>query len=158
MLIQKNYNISVYKYFLINSKKSNMDYQKNIKENTVFKIKLLVLTEVLRSVVLHYITRPLYLRAYILSCDQQQVQQYILKRYDNTIYKLLLRSKIIKVIPSSTTKIRLIIYIEDPKEAPGVDHAYIEDTEAEETTIADIITISHPIGSNAISVINLDAS
>ena len=55
------------------------------------------------------------------------------------------------------TRIRLIIYIEDPKEAPGVDHAYIEDTEAEETTIADIITTSHPIRSNATFIINLDA-
>ena len=56
------------------------------------------------------------------------------------------------------TRIGLIIYIKDPKEAPGVDHAYIENTKAEETTVVDIITISHPIGSNAISVINLDAS
>ena len=54
------------------------------------------------------------------------------------------------------TRIRLIIYIEDPEEAPGVDHAYIEDTKAEETTVADIITTSHPIGSNATSIINLD--
>ena len=56
------------------------------------------------------------------------------------------------------TRIRLIIRIEDPKEAPSVDHAHVKDTEAEETTIADIITTSHPIRSNAISVINLDAS
>ena len=55
------------------------------------------------------------------------------------------------------TRIGLIIHIEDPKEALSVDHVHIEDTEAEETTIADIITTSHPIGSNAISVINLDA-
>ena len=48
--------------------------------------------------------------------------------------------------------------MEDPKEASGVDHAHIEDTEAEETTIVDIITTSHPVGSNATSVINLDAS
>ena len=56
------------------------------------------------------------------------------------------------------TRIRLIIYIEDPKEASGVDHAHIEDTEAEETTIVDIITTSHSIKSNVISAINLNAS
>jgi hypothetical protein len=56
------------------------------------------------------------------------------------------------------TRIGLIIYIEDPKEAPGVDYAYIEDTKAEETIIADIITTSHPVKSNTISIINLDAS
>ena len=56
------------------------------------------------------------------------------------------------------TRIGLIIHIEDPKEAFGVDYAYIEDTEAEETTIADIITTSHPVRSNTISVINLDAN
>ena len=54
------------------------------------------------------------------------------------------------------TRIRLIIYIEDPEEAPGVDYAHIEDTKAEETTVVDIITTSHPVGSNAISIINLD--
>ena len=48
--------------------------------------------------------------------------------------------------------------MEDPKEALSVDYAHIEDTEVEETTIADIITTSHPVRSNAISVINLDAS
>ena len=38
------------------------------------------------------------------------------KRHDNTIYKLFLRSKkTIKVILSSITRIRPIIYIEDPK-------------------------------------------
>ena len=55
------------------------------------------------------------------------------------------------------TRIGLIIYIEDPEEASSVDYAHIEDTEAEETTIVDIITTSHPIRSNTISVINLDA-
>ena len=80
------------------------------------------------------------------------------ERHNNTIYKQFLRSKIIKVILSSITRIGPIIYIEDPKEAPGVDYAYIEDTKAEETTVADITTTSHPIRSNAISVINLDAS
>ena len=43
-----------------------MDYQQNTKENIIFKIKSLVPIKVLMSVVLHYITRPLYLRAYIL--------------------------------------------------------------------------------------------
>jgi len=81
------------------------------------------------------------------------------KRHDNTIRKLFLRSKIIKVIPSSITRIRLIIYIEDPKEAPSVDHVYIEeDTEVEETTVADIITTTYPVRSDAISIINLDTS
>ena len=56
------------------------------------------------------------------------------------------------------TRIRLIIYIEDPEEAPSINHTYIEDTEAEKTTIADIIITSHPLGSNAISAINLDTS
>ena len=80
------------------------------------------------------------------------------KRYDNTIRKQFFRSKTIKVIPSSTTRIRLIIYIEDPKEAPSVDHAHIEDTEAEETTIVDIITTDHSVRSNVTSTINLDTS
>ena len=48
--------------------------------------------------------------------------------------------------------------MEDPKEAPSVDYAHIKDTEAEETTIVDIITTSHPIRSNTTSVINLDTS
>jgi hypothetical protein len=39
-----------------------------------------------------------------------------------------------------------------------VDYAYIKDTKAEETTIADIITISHFVGSNTIFIINLDAN
>ena len=56
------------------------------------------------------------------------------------------------------TRIGLIIYIEDPKEAPNINYAHIEDIEVEETTIADIITTGHPVGSNAISIINLDAS
>ena len=82
------------------------------------------------------------------------------KRHDNTIHKLSLGiKKIIKVIPSSTTRIGLTIRIEDPKEAPGVDYVYIEeDTEVEKTTIADITTTSHPVGSNTISIINLDTS
>ena len=56
------------------------------------------------------------------------------------------------------TRIRLIIYIEDPEEAPGVDYTYIKDTKAEEITIVDIVTTNRPVGSNAISVINLDAN
>ena len=49
------------------------------------------------------------------------------KRHDNTIRKLSLGiKKIIKVILSSITRIRLIIYIE-------------EDTKVEETTVVDII-------------------
>ena len=56
------------------------------------------------------------------------------------------------------TRIGLIVHMEDPKEASSVNYAYIEDTEAEETTIVDIITTGYPIGSNTTSVINLDAS
>jgi hypothetical protein len=82
------------------------------------------------------------------------------KRHDNTIYKLSLgNKKTIKITLSSMTRIRLIVYIEDPKEALGVNHVYIkEDTKVEETIVADTITTSHSVGSNAISVINLDAS
>ena len=82
------------------------------------------------------------------------------ERHDNTIRKLSLGiKKTIKAIPSSTTRIRPIIRIEDPKEAPSVDYVYIEeDTKVEETTIVDIATTSHPIGSNAISITNLDTS
>ena len=134
-----------------------MDYQQNIKENIVFKIKLLVPIEVSTSVVLYYITWPLYLRVYILSCNQQQVRQYVPERYNNTIYKQFLRSKTIKVILSSMTRIRLIIYIEDPKEAFNINHTYIKDTEAEETIIVDIITTGYFVGSNVTFVINLDA-
>ena len=81
------------------------------------------------------------------------------KRYNNTIYKQFLRSKkTIKITLSSITRIRLIIYIEDPKEAFSVDHAHIKDTEAEETTMVDIVTTSHPVRSNITSIINLDTS
>ena len=81
------------------------------------------------------------------------------KRYDNTIHKLFLKSKkTIKATLSSITRIGLIIYIKDPKEVSSINYIYIEDTKAEGTTIADIITTSHPIRSNAISAINLDAS
>ena len=54
------------------------------------------------------------------------------------------------------TRIGLIIYMEDPKEAFGVDYIHIENTEVKETTIADIITTTHPIKSNAMSMINLN--
>ena len=82
------------------------------------------------------------------------------ERYDNTIYKLSLGiKKIIKVILSSTTRIRLIIRIEDPKEASSIDYIYIEkDTKVEETTMADIITTTYPVKSNTTSIINLDTS
>ena len=82
------------------------------------------------------------------------------KRHDNTIHKLSLRiKKTIKVIPSSTTRIRPIVRIEDPKEAPSVDYIHIEeDIKVEETTIADIATTTHPIRSDITSIINLDAS
>ena len=136
-----------------------MDYQKNTKENIVFGIKSLVLTKVLMSIVLHYTTRLLYLRAYVLSYNQQQVQQYVPKRYNNTIHEQFLRSKIIKAILSSTTRIGLIICMEDPKEAPSIDYVYIEeDTKIEKTTMVDIVTTTHSVGSNAISIIILDAS
>ena len=80
------------------------------------------------------------------------------KRYNNIIHKLFLRSKkTIKAIPSSITRIGLIVYIEDPKETPSINHAHIEDIKVKETTMADIITTSHPVRSNTTSVINLDA-
>ena len=82
------------------------------------------------------------------------------KRHDNTIYKLFLRSKrTTKVTLSSITIIGLIIYIEDPKEAPGIDYIYIEeDTKAEETTEMDIITTGHSVRSNTTFALNLNAS
>ena len=82
------------------------------------------------------------------------------KRYNNTIYKLSLGiKKIIKVILSSITRIRPIVYIEDPKEASSVDYVYIEeDTEVEETTVADIVTTTYPVRSNTTFIINLDTS
>ena len=82
------------------------------------------------------------------------------KRYNNTIRKLSLGiKKTIKVILSSITRIRLIIRIEDPKEASSVNYIYIEeDTKVKETTVADIITTTHPVRSDAISIINLDTS
>ena len=84
----------------------------------------------------------------------------MLKRYNNTIYKLSFGiKKIIKVILSSITRIGLIIYIEDPEEAFSVDYVHMEEnTEVEETTIMDIVTTTHPIKSDTTSVINLDAS
>ena len=56
------------------------------------------------------------------------------------------------------TRIGPIIHMEDPEEASSINHAHIEDTKAEETTVADITITSHSIGSNTTSVINLDAS
>ena len=64
----------------------------------------------------------------------------------------------VSTVTSSITRIRPIIYIEDPKEAPSIDYAYVENTKAEETTMVDIITTSHPVRSNATSIINLNAS
>ena len=82
------------------------------------------------------------------------------ERHDNTIYKLSLRiKKTIKAILSSTTRIGLIIRIEDPKEASGVNYIYMEeDTEVKKTTMADIIITTHLIKSDTMSVINLNAS
>ena len=80
------------------------------------------------------------------------------ERHNNTIYKLSLGiKKTIKAILSSITRIGPIIRIEDPKEAPSVDHVYIEeDTKVEETTVADTVTTTHPVRSDATSIINLD--
>ena len=81
------------------------------------------------------------------------------ERHNNIIHKLFLKSKkTIKVTPSSITRIGLIICIKDPKEVSSINYTHIEDTEAEETTIVDIITTSHPVESNATSIINLDVS
>ena len=82
------------------------------------------------------------------------------KRHDNTIYKLSLRiKKIIKVILSSITRIGLIVCIEDPKEAFGVDYVHVEeDTKVEKTTVADIATTTHSVRSDITFAINLDTS
>ena len=80
------------------------------------------------------------------------------KRHNNIIHKQFFRSKTIKAIPSSITRIGLTIYIKDPKEAFSINHTHIEDTKVEETTIADIVTTSYFIRSNIISVINLDTN
>ena len=82
------------------------------------------------------------------------------KRYNNTIHKLFFRNKkIIKTILSSITRIGPIKHIEDLKEAFSIDHVHIEeDTVIEETTIVDIVTTSHPVRSNTISIINLNIS
>ena len=82
----------------------------------------------------------------------------MLERYNNTICKQFLRSKIIKVILSSTTRIGLTICMEDPEEVFSVDYAHIKDTKAEETTVVDIVTTGYSVGSNITSVINLNAS
>jgi hypothetical protein len=80
------------------------------------------------------------------------------KRYNNIIHKQFLKSKTIKAIPSSTTRIRLTVRMEDPKETFSVDYTHIKNTKVEETTTADIVTTGHPIRSNTTSVINLDTS
>ena len=82
----------------------------------------------------------------------------MLKRYNNTIYKLFLRNKTIKAIPSNTTRIGLIIYIEDPKEAFSVDYIYIKDIKVKEITKVDITTTSHLIKNDTTSAINLNTS
>ena len=80
------------------------------------------------------------------------------EKYDNIIHKLFLRSKkTIKATLSSMTRIGLIIHMEDPEEASSVNYAHVEDTKAEETTVVDIITTGHFVGSNTTSIINLDA-
>ena len=83
----------------------------------------------------------------------------MLKRHDNIIYKQFLRNKkTIKVIPSSITRIGLIVYIKDPEEAPSIDYVYVEeDTEVKETTITDIAITGYPVRSNTMSAINWDA-
>ena len=81
------------------------------------------------------------------------------KRHNSIIYKLLLKGKkTIKTTLSSITKIGLIIYIKDLKEAPSINYIYIKDTKVKETTVADIITTTYSIKSNIIFIINLDAS
>ena len=81
------------------------------------------------------------------------------KRHNNTIHKWFLRSKTIKAILSSITRIGLIIHIEDPEEALSVDYVHVEkDTEVEETTIVDIVTTTHLIRNNTTSAINLNTS
>ena len=82
------------------------------------------------------------------------------EKHNNTIYKRFLKSKkTIKATLSNITRIRLIIYIEDPEEAFSVDYVYIkEDTKVEKTTIVDIATTSHSIKSDTMSAINWDIS
>ena len=48
--------------------------------------------------------------------------------------------------------------MEDPKKTFSVDYTHIKDTKVKETTIIDIVTISHPVRSNAISIINLNTN
>jgi hypothetical protein len=78
------------------------------------------------------------------------------KRHNNIIYKPFFRSKTIIAILSNITRTRLIVYIKDPKEAPSVNYVYIEDTKIGEITVVNIVTTTHPIRSNTISVISLD--
>ena len=80
------------------------------------------------------------------------------KRYDSTIHKLLFKGKkTIKATLNSITRIGLIIHIKNPEEALDVDHVHVEDTKVGETTVADIITTTYSVRSDAMSVINLDA-
>ena len=78
------------------------------------------------------------------------------KKYNNIIRKQFLKSKkTIKVTLSNTTRIGLIIYIKDLKEAFSVNYVHIKkDTKIEETTIVVIATTSYLIKSNTISAIN----
>ena len=82
------------------------------------------------------------------------------KRHDNTIRKRFLRSKkIIKATLSSITRIRLTIQIKGPEKAFSINYIYIkEDIKVEVTTIADIITTSHPVRSDTMFAINRDIS
>ena len=49
--------------------------------------------------------------------------------------------------------------MEDPEEAFSINYVHVKkDTEVEETTIADIITTTYSVRSDATSTINLDAS
>ena len=81
------------------------------------------------------------------------------KKYDNIIYKRFLKSKkIINISLSNITRIRLIVYIEDPKEAFSVDYIYIKDTKVKEITRIDIVITSYPIRNNTMSAINLDVN
>ena len=67
-------------------------------------------------------------------------------------------SKFYKIYFIFLLNLHTYYYIEDFKEAFSVDYAHIENTKAEETTIADIITTNHPVGSNIIFIINLNAN
>ena len=80
------------------------------------------------------------------------------KRHNNTIRKQFFRSKTIKAILSSITRIRLTIYIEDPKKTFSINCTHVKDTKAEETTIINIITTSHPERSLSLKILSLSTS